>query len=101
MLAHGPLSTLLAALAILPSLTSAQNAALGGGAAAVPAATQYPTVFAAQSLVTVGGVVQTQNVQFTQTFKTPLGTWAFPTPLVGSVGLGDIQGTVGAIKENP
>lgn len=94
------LSVLLGVL-ILPSLTLAQNAALGGGAAAEAAATQYPTVFAAMSLVTVGGVVSTQNVQFTQTFKTPLGTWAFPTPLVGSVGLGNIQGTVGAVQKAP
>jgi hypothetical protein len=42
--------------------------------------------------------VSTVAVQFTQTFQTPLGTWAFPTPQVGSVGLGNIQGTVGAVR---
>jgi hypothetical protein len=94
---HNPLPTLLSLLYFFVMI-NAQNAALGGGAAGSVGATQYPTIFGANKLVTVGGVVSTQSVQFTQTFETGLGTWAFPTPLVGSIGLGDIQGTVGLQK---
>jgi len=40
-------------------------------------------------------------VPFTQTFaKTALGTWDLgPTPLVGSIGLGNIAGSVGRRQE--
>jgi len=90
--------SLLLALLLFLAPARAQNAALGGGVAgAAQAATQYPVVSNVASLVTVGGTVTTEAVVFTQTFVTPLGTWAFPTPSAGSVGLGNIQGTVGAV----
>lgn len=85
------------------TLVSAQ-AALGGGAV-VPAIipTQYPTVVVGPSLFTNAAGVTSANVApFTQTFNSgPLGTWAFPTPLPGTIGLGDIQGTVGGVKSAP
>jgi len=71
----------------------------GGVAAATLAAVQYPVVTNVASLQTINGVTTVVQIVFTQTFAaTPLGTWAFPTPGVGSVGLGDIQGTVGSVK---
>jgi hypothetical protein len=52
------------------------------------------------SVYTVNGQTSVTQIQWTQTFaKTPLGTWAVgPTPRVGTVGLGDIQGEVGKLK---
>jgi len=92
------LTTLLTILLLLAP-TLAQNAALGGGGAgATQAASQYPTVSNVASLVTAGGSTTVAQVAFTQTFVTPLGTWAFPTPSIGSIGLGNIQGTVGAVR---
>ncbi|PQE21031.1 hypothetical protein CJF32_00005487 [Rutstroemia sp. NJR-2017a WRK4] len=88
--------TLLLSLA-LPSLIAAQ-AALGGGNAGTSAATQMAvTTPDAQSLVTVDGTTTVVVMAYTQTFaSTALGTWALgATPLVGSIGLGTIQGTVG------
>ena len=95
---HNMLSVLLSTLLLLMPFTTAQNAALGGGGAAAPAASQYPIVTVAPSLQTVGGTTTTVVGPFTQTFVLPLGTWAFETPSVGSVGLGNIQGNVGAVK---
>lgn len=88
--------TILLALS-LPSLIAAQ-AALGGGNAGTSAATQMATTTPdAQSLVTVDGTTTVVVMAYTQTFaSTALGTWALgATPLVGSIGLGTIQGTVG------
>ncbi len=90
--------SLLLALFLFLAPGQAQNAALGGGVVGGgQAAVQYPVVTNVASLVTVGGVVTVQSVVFTQTFVTPLGTWAFPTPSAGSVGLGNIQGTIGVV----
>jgi hypothetical protein len=86
------------ALTTLPALTTAQNAAAGGGAAGVAAPVQYPTVVNGPSLLTQGGTTTVVQQAFTQTFVTPLGTWAFPTPGVGSVGLGSIQGQIGTVR---
>jgi len=90
--------SLFLALLSLLSLTHAQNAAAGGGAAGVQAASQYPTVLTGPSLLVVGGTTTTAYGPFTQTFKSPLTTWVYPTPSSGSVGLGNIPGTVGAVQ---
>lgn len=52
------------------------------------------------SIYTIDGTTYDTYVAFTQTFaSSALGTWAIgATPLVGSIGLGDIEGTVGAVK---
>lgn len=90
----------LAVLSLL-SCVLAQNAALGGGAGGQLALTQYPTVFTGPSISTnAAGTGVVVTVAFTQTFKTPLGTWAYATPSAGTIGLGDIQGTVGAVKKH-
>lgn len=91
------LTFLLPLLALLP-LANAQSAAAGGGGGGVAAPIQYPTVVTGPSLLTQGGTTTTVQQAFTQTFVTPLGTWAFPTPGVGSVGLGSIQGVVGTVR---
>jgi len=83
---------------LLLPLVSAQNAAAGGGGAVAAAPIQYPTVVNVPSLLIQGGTTTTVQQAFTQTFVTPLGTWAFPTPGVGSVGLGNIQGVVGTVR---
>ena len=90
----------LISLLVLAPFTTAQNAALGGAGnpAASPAPSQYPVVNVGSSLLTIDGKTSAVNGPFTQTFVLPLGTWAFPTPSAGSIGLGDIQGTVGAVK---
>lgn len=91
------LASVLILLLASPSQTNAQ-AAPGGGAPPVANPLQYPVVVVGPSLTTVAGSTSAINLPFTQTFVTPLGTWAFPTPSAGSVGLGDIQGTVGKVK---
>jgi hypothetical protein len=97
-----PFTTLLIVLAtlLIVPFTSAQIAA-GGGVAPAPslAATQYPTVLNVPKILIQGGVTTSQEVVFTQTFaSTALGTWAFPTPAVGTIGLGEIEGQVGEVK---
>lgn len=73
-----------------------QNAAVGGGAGAVTQATgQAATTTNAASLITAAGTTTVEWVAFTQTFNSSLGTWAYPTALSGSIGLGSISGTVG------
>jgi hypothetical protein len=104
------LGLLLPILALL-SLTTAspdpdpepdpQAVAAGGGVAATTLAnSQYPTVGIYGSLITVGGTTTATFAEFTQTFATTaLGTWALgPTPGVGTIGLGSIEGTVGIVK---
>jgi hypothetical protein len=93
------LLALLTTLLSLVSFTTAQAIAAGGGAAAVPpAAVQYPVVVVGPSLATVAGATTAINKPFTQTFVTPLGSWAYATPSPGTVGLGSIQGNVGGVK---
>lgn len=81
-------------------LEERQIAAGGGAAATTLAATQYPTTSVAGSLFTVDGTTSATWTLITQTFATTaLGTWALgPTPGVGTIGLGSIQGTVGKVK---
>jgi len=82
-------------------LVKRQGVAAGGGIVASSlAATQYPTTSVAGSLFTSDGTTSATWVLVTQTFATTaLGTWALgPTPLVGSIGLGSIQGAVGKVK---
>jgi len=70
--------------------------AIGGGAPGATAATaQAATTTYAATLITTGATTTTAYVAFTQTFNTSMGTWIFPTPLSGSVGLGGISGSVG------
>ncbi|TAQ83990.1 hypothetical protein B7494_g7687 [Chlorociboria aeruginascens] len=91
--------TLLSAL-LLP-LTNAQAAQGGGVVAGVSAAaTQYPTLMEGNSLYTVDGTTTASFGPYTQTFAaTALGSWPLgATPLVGSIGLGAIQGVVGNVK---
>lgn len=95
-----PTSLCLAFLFALLPLTTAQNAAAGGGAGFAAAPVQYPTVVNVPSLLVEGGTTTVVQQPFTQTFVTPLATWAFPTPKVGSVGLGSIQGRIGTVR-NP
>ncbi|KAE8449870.1 hypothetical protein EG329_007347 [Mollisiaceae sp. DMI_Dod_QoI] len=81
-------------------LEERQVAAGGGVAATTLAASQYPTTSVAGSLFTVGGTTSAKWVLITQTFATTaLGTWDLgPTPGVGTIGLGSIQGTIGKVK---
>lgn len=81
-------------------LEERQVAAGGGVAATTLAASQYPTTSVAGSLFTVDGTTSATWVLMTQTFAaTALGTWALgPTPGVGTIGLGTIQGTIGKVK---
>jgi hypothetical protein len=80
----------------LAQLTSAQE---DQGAATTIAATQQATITTANSLFTLDGTTSASFLPFTQTFaKTALGTWDLgPTPLVGSIGLGTIQGSYGVL----
>lgn len=78
---------------------------LGLAAAQAPAATlvatQSPTVTEVTSLQTAaGGSVVGVPVVFTQTFAaTALGSWPLGTAVQkGTVGLGDIAGSVGGVK---
>lgn len=84
----------------LLSLCNAQIAQGGGAAIATTViAVQYPTVVVGPSLfVNAAGLTSAVQLPFTQTFKSPLGTWAYPTAVAGSIGLGNIQGTVGAVR---
>jgi hypothetical protein len=77
-----------------------QVAAGGGVAATTLAAAQYPVVTTAGSLFTINGVTSATWKLYTQTFATTaLGSWALgPTPQAGSIGLGDVQGTIGVVK---
>merc|ERR1712093_158574 len=81
-------------------LEDRQVAAGGGIAATTLAPSQYPISTTAGSLFTVNGVTSATWKLFVQTFATTaLGSWELgPTPAVGSIGLGDIQGTVGVVK---
>jgi len=98
MYSHSHIYFLLSALLLLLG-AHAQNAALGGAAGAGAAApVQYPVVINGPSLLTQAGTTTTVQQAFTQTFVTPLATWAFATPEVGSVGLGSIQGQIGTVK---
>ena len=92
---------LLPLLAILTPAFAQNGVAAGGGLFGTAAAVQYPVVSQVASLLTVGGTTTVKTVAFTQTFAaTPLGTWDLgATPLSGVIGLGDIKGTVGAVKE--
>merc|ERR1711977_36634 len=76
-------------------LEDRQVAAGGGIAATTLAPSQYPISTTAGSLFTVNGVTSATWKLFVQTFAT---TALGPTPAVGSIGLGDIQGTVGVVK---
>lgn len=88
---------------ITPSLAAyaieeRQNAAGGGGGGAAVTSLnteQAATTTWAASLTTVAGTTTTTWVLYTQTFNTSLGTWAYPTALSGTIGLGTITGTVG------
>ncbi|KAG4428084.1 hypothetical protein IFR05_016433 [Cadophora sp. M221] len=84
-----------------PELKDRQVAAGGGIAPTTLAPSQYPVSTTAGSLFTVNGVTSATWKLFVQTFATTaLGTWELgPTPGVGSIGLGDIQGTVGGVKK--
>lgn len=97
-----PLALLLALLfSILlpPTPTAAQAAAAGGPAP--PAPTQYPVVVVGPKLQVVGGVTQTVQMPFTQTFdQSALETWAWGKVRKGEVGMGSIKGTVGEAKEH-
>lgn len=77
-----------------------QIAAGGGIPSATLALTPYPTVSNAASYLVVGTTTTVTYKMFTQTFaSTALGTWALgPTPRIGTIGLGTIQGTVGVVK---
>ncbi|APA16240.1 predicted protein [Sclerotinia sclerotiorum 1980 UF-70] len=93
------LSTL-SLLALLPTLTYAQ-AGLGGIVVTSVATQMATTTPGAPSLYTTDGTTTVSYIPiYTQTFATTaLGTWAIgPTPLVGSIGLGTIQGTVRGMK---
>ncbi|KAF8848495.1 hypothetical protein BDZ45DRAFT_732902 [Acephala macrosclerotiorum] len=81
-------------------LEDRQVAAGGGVAATTLAASQYPTTSTAGSLFTSDGTTSATWKLFTQTFATTaLGSWDLgPTPGVGTIGLGTIQGTVGKVK---
>ncbi|CZR67718.1 uncharacterized protein PAC_17617 [Phialocephala subalpina] len=81
-------------------LEERQVAAGGGIAATTLAASQYPTTSTAGSLFTVDGTTSATWKLITQTFATTaLGSWDLgPTPGVGTIGLGSIQGTVGKVK---
>jgi hypothetical protein len=89
-------------LRLLPllSLSSAQAAAGGGGLVATMAPTQAPTVTQVTSIQTVGGSTVGVAVEFTQTFATTaLGTWPLGTEVrKGTIGLGDIVGSVGGAQ---
>jgi len=92
----------LAALALLsfPALIAAQVAAGGGNAATSTAATQMATTTVAGSLFTNAGTTSATWIAYTQTFSSPLGTWAFATPSAGTIGLGSISGTPGATSSS-
>ncbi|TVY37984.1 hypothetical protein LSUB1_G003413 [Lachnellula subtilissima] len=87
--------------AVNPALANVGVAA-GGGVVASSAATQYPTETTAGSLFTSNGVTSATWVLFIQTFATTaLGSWDLgPSPQAGSIGLGSIPGTVGAVNTN-
>ncbi|KAL5321487.1 hypothetical protein ACEPPN_009446 [Leptodophora sp. 'Broadleaf-Isolate-01'] len=87
--------------ALSPELKDRQVAAGGGIAPTTLAPSQYPVSTTAGSLFTVNGVTSATWKLFVQTFATTaLGTWELgPTPGVGSIGLGDIQGTVGGVRK--
>ncbi|CAG8954838.1 hypothetical protein HYFRA_00008523 [Hymenoscyphus fraxineus] len=93
-------TNLLLALSTFSSLAAAQIAAGGGAVISSPAATQMATTSKCRSLATIDGKTTAIEMTFTQTFaKTALGTWALPpTPGVGTIGLGDIQGQIGVMK---
>ncbi|TVY17699.1 hypothetical protein LARI1_G003240 [Lachnellula arida] len=80
----------------------AVGVAAGGGVETSAAATQYPTETTAGSLFTSNGVTSATWTLFIQTFATTaLGSWDLgPSPQAGSIGLGSIAGTVGAVKTN-
>lgn len=84
-------------LAVL-SLLASSEAANGGASVSSLAATQYPTTTIAPSLFTVGTSTGVSYALYTQTFSTPLATWAFPAPSSGAIGLGTIKGTIGTVK---
>jgi hypothetical protein len=89
-------------LLLLPllSLASSQAAPGGGGPVATLAPTQSPTVTQVMSLQTGGGSTVGVEVEFTQTFATTaLGTWPLGTEVRrGTIGLGDISGSIGGVK---
>lgn len=89
-------------LLLLPllSLASSQAAPGGGAPVATLAPTQSPTVTQVMSIQTVGGSTVGVEVVFTQTFATTaLGTWPLGTDVrSGTIGLGDIAGSIGAVK---
>ncbi|ESZ96860.1 hypothetical protein SBOR_2725 [Sclerotinia borealis F-4128] len=94
------LGHIISLFAFLPSLTHAQ-AGLGGDVATLAATQMATTTLNCPSLYTSGGTTTVKYIAtYTQTFAaTALGTWAIgATPLVGSVGLGNIAGTVGTVK---
>ncbi|KAK0102301.1 hypothetical protein ONS95_005924 [Cadophora gregata] len=84
-----------------PALLNRQLAAGGGLAATTLAPSQYPISTTAGSLFTINGVTSATWKLYVQTFATTaLGTWELgPTPGVGSIGLGDIEGTVGGLRD--
>lgn len=78
-----------------------QLAAGGGVAPTTLAPSQYPISTTAGSLFTVNGVTSATWGLFVQTFATTaLGTWELgPTPGVGTIGLGDVLGSVGSMRK--
>ncbi|KAI9644219.1 hypothetical protein NHQ30_007574 [Ciborinia camelliae] len=91
---------ILSLLSFLPALTYAQAGL--AGVVDTSEATQMPTTTTnAPSLYTTDGTTTVKYIKtYTQTFATTaLGTWPIgATPLVGSVGLGTIQGIVGTVR---
>jgi hypothetical protein len=86
-------------LLVLLPLTTAQNIAVGGGAAPAQTtvATQMPTTTQVQYPQTLAnGEVTWVGTMFTQTFVSVPDQW--PGPASGQIGLGNIAGTIGAVK---
>jgi hypothetical protein len=94
------LPTVLIAISSFSPLAQAQVAAGGGALPATQAETQFPISTTAAFWSTAGGTTTVVYQLFVQTFATTaLGSWDLgPTPAVGTIGLGDIQGEVGKVK---
>ena len=65
-------------------------------AAATQAASQYPTLTTDWVETTIGGAQTWVPLVYTQTFPSTYEVW--PTAATGSIGLGTISGTVGAVR---
>lgn len=65
-------------------------------AAATPAASQYPTLTTEWVETTIGGTPTWVPLVYTQTFPSTYEVW--PTAAAGSIGLGTISGSAGAVR---